>query len=107
MGYTKEELERKNVHTLRQIGREKGVKAPSSLKKGDLIEQILGIEKGEIAPCFSTGGRPVLDTEFTIKNKTTKNNISQRKPLGYIFIYYITFNLSFGQGWFCSTTFHR
>ena len=81
MGYTKEELERKNVHTLRQIGREKGVKAPSLLKKREIIEQILGVEKGEIAPCFSTGGRPVLDTELQIKNKTSINNGKKAKQV--------------------------
>ena len=72
--FTKEQLENKQIHLLRQIGRELGVKSPSTLKKSQLIEQILGISSGEISPTFSKVGRPQLDGVVEkSKNKDEKN----------------------------------
>ena len=58
-----------SIFELRNIGREKGVKLPTTLKKKDLIEQIIKLELGEISPYVNTTkqGRPV-------KNRFTKQN---------------------------------
>ena len=58
MEYTKEFLAEINIHYLRRLGKSIGVKSPTSLTKTKLIEQIIGVSKGEIAPCFSKKGRP-------------------------------------------------
>lgn len=81
MDYTKEELELKNIHVLRQIGREKGVKAPSALRKSQLIENIIGIDKGEIAPHVSVAGRPALDENFTANKKEKTDKQEKKKQI--------------------------
>lgn len=74
--YTKEQLINTNLHDLRRIGKAIGVKAPSTLKKKQLISQILGIQKGTIAPIFSTFGRPTLGSN-NIKKKKEVSNIEK------------------------------
>jgi hypothetical protein len=50
------------IHDLRRIGRNIGVKGPTSLRKSDLIQRILEIEAGiEPAAPPSKRGRPVRD----------------------------------------------
>ena len=61
---TKKDLQNFSVFALREIGRELGVKSPSTLKKRDLIEAIINLENGLTKPYFSTKGRPLM------KNKT-------------------------------------
>ena len=46
-----------NIHELRVIGANLGVKAPSTLKKEKLINEIIAIEVGEKTPYFSNRGR--------------------------------------------------
>ncbi len=58
MKYTKEELNEYDIYSLRDLGRSMGVKAPTSLKKADLIENILNIQKGKIKPYKTKRGRP-------------------------------------------------
>jgi hypothetical protein len=72
MKYTKEQLQAKNLYALRGIGREIGVRAPSSLTKGVLIENILRVQAGIDKPFFSKSGRPSLDGKFTTKKKKDK-----------------------------------
>jgi len=52
------------MFTLRQIGRDLGVRCPTSLKKADLIEQIILVEKGKILPHYSKVGRKLLNDEY-------------------------------------------
>lgn len=52
------QLERLGIYDLRQIGREKHVKSPTSLKSGALVNAILDVEYGRTAPHFSKYGRP-------------------------------------------------
>ncbi|MBQ4270034.1 MAG: Rho termination factor N-terminal domain-containing protein [Clostridia bacterium] len=51
MKHEKEQLYKMNIYTLRSIARELGVKAPTCLKKQELIEEILQIESGAKQPC--------------------------------------------------------
>ena len=70
MDYTKDELEFFGIHGLRKLGREIGVKAPSSLKKVELIENILNVQKGVIPPHVTNKGRPTLQSQAEIKPQT-------------------------------------
>ncbi|MBR2330222.1 MAG: Rho termination factor N-terminal domain-containing protein [Clostridia bacterium] len=48
-----------NIHALRNIAREVGVKSPTTLKKKELIDEILQMESGNQQPCIPTKkGRP-------------------------------------------------
>ena len=60
MQYTKEELTEFNLYSLRELGREIGVKAPTSLKKAELIENILNVQSGKTPPYVTKKGRPAL-----------------------------------------------
>ena len=51
----REELLKLYLPYLRAIGRKIGVKSPASLKKEELVDNILKINSGEIAPEFPTG----------------------------------------------------
>ena len=64
MAYKREELSKCCLFTLRQIGREIGVKSPTSLTKNALIEQIIKVDNGEIKPYFSKVGRKHLNDEY-------------------------------------------
>lgn len=70
MQYTKEELNEFSLYSLRELGREIGVKAPSTLKKEQLIEQILSVLSGKIEPTFSMRGRPKLKKNFSTQEVT-------------------------------------
>lgn len=60
MNFTIEELEQFNIYGLRSIAREVGVKAPTKLKREQLIEEILLIKSGAKKPYIpSKIGRPV------------------------------------------------
>ena len=63
MDFKKNELEFFSIHGLRNIGREIGVKAPSSLKKAELIENILKVQDGTIPPHVTKKGRPALQSK--------------------------------------------
>lgn len=65
MTYTKEYLEKISLLGLRQIGREVGVKSPTSLRKDQLVESILDIQQGYIEPYFNCDkrGRPALSNQ--------------------------------------------
>ena len=75
MQYDKVILRKMNLYALRDIGREIGVKAPASLKKATLIDNILKVCSGEIEPCFSNKGRPAMkksDVRIVEKNNPQK-----------------------------------
>ena len=93
--YTKNNLESCGIYPLRQIGRQIGVKKPSSLKKTDLINAILDLQNGYIKPYFTNKGRPAKnDTEIKsnllpkaehvkekilVKSKKKKKQLVERK----------------------------
>ena len=79
MKYSIEELNAFNLHSLRILARNFGVKSPSSLKKSVLVDEILNIQNGIKNPYFSNKkGRPVKryvtlqknngDTEIVCEN---------------------------------------
>ena len=60
MKHELEKLYETNIYNLRNIAREVGVKAPTFLKKRELINEILLIENSEKQPCIpSKKGRPL------------------------------------------------
>ena len=57
------ELSKKSLHELRILGRKIGVKSVSTLKKQDLIENIIDITNGNKQPSFNNRGRkPCIST---------------------------------------------
>ena len=57
--FTRNELETLNISILREIGREIGVKSPTSKKKEVLIEEVMAIQNGTLAPDnFNNKGAP-------------------------------------------------
>ena len=60
MAYTIEELEQINLYSLRVIARDMGVRAPTSLTKSVLIDEIIKIQSGVKKPYVpNKRGRPV------------------------------------------------
>ncbi|MBO5713873.1 MAG: hypothetical protein J6R83_00410, partial [Clostridia bacterium] len=52
---TKEEWGKLSLAVLREIGRQSGVKSPCSLKKEQLIQDIMDIQAGTLCPFLSNG----------------------------------------------------
>lgn len=72
MEYTVEKLNEANLYSLRNLAREVGVKSPTSLRKCELIKEIIDIKSGKRQPCTQTKkGRPV---KSTIENKNFSPN---------------------------------
>ncbi len=67
----KEYLENLPLGDLRKIGREIGVKAPTALKKNQLINAILEVISGEVPPCHNLNnrGRPKCKEELSVSAK--------------------------------------
>ena len=62
MVYEKTVLQSTSLLCLREIGKKIGVRAPTSLKKDVLIENIIDIQEHRVAPYFSNFGRKRLLT---------------------------------------------
>ena len=75
MDYKKDNLKQMSVYPLRKIGKDLGVKSPTSLKKNELIESILDIQSGKIKPVSSKHGRPSLNSEY----KSLENNKKEKE----------------------------
>ena len=74
MKYTKEQLYQINVYALRNLAREVGVKAPTTLNKQALMDAIIQIESGKKQPCTPTKrGRPLKNG---FENKNSENEKS-------------------------------
>ena len=69
MKFDRESLEKTELHELRKIGKQIGVRAPSRLKKADLIKNILDVQSGKLQPYFSSKGRPNMKNTFNIKKE--------------------------------------
>ncbi len=71
--FTKEQLDEMNLYVLREIGREIGVKTPTSLKKDKLVNDIIAIQENKLVPVAPTkiGAPPKkMDlSEFYVKEK--------------------------------------
>ena len=57
----KSELMHKSLYELRIIGRKLGVKSVTTLKKNELIENIIDISTGDKKPIFTKQGRKPYD----------------------------------------------
>ena len=82
MYYNKDDLYETNLHSLRIIGREVGVYAPTHLKKQELINEIMSIVNGEKLPCKpSRKGRPVKQNIEYVSDKlpTLKAKLEEEK----------------------------
>lgn len=84
MVYSKDALYATGIHSLRNIARKLGVKKPTQLKKKQLIEEMLKIQKGLKKPAEPSGrGRPLKTPveerdkeieEFLIKTAVNDEN---------------------------------
>ena len=86
--FTKEELESMSLAVLRAIGREIGVKAPASLKKERLIEDIMAIQAGTLRPVApsSVGAPPKSKIDVSMYYLVPKEYQEyEEKPLEYKF----------------------
>lgn len=82
MEYTVEELNEVNLYSLRNLAREVGVKAPASLKKSQLIKEIIDIKSGKKQPCTPTKkGRPVKASIENINISPNKKDIKTEKQV--------------------------
>lgn len=73
------DLQSYHLKILREIGEQIGVKAPTSLKKEELILEIKKILNGENEPYFTNKGRPTYKNserqfEFTDGEKSLQGN---------------------------------
>ncbi len=75
MEYSIEKLEQINIHSLRNIAREIGVKSPSCLKKKELIDEIILIKSGKKPPSLTIKGRP---PKMIINEPLNKTPIDKR-----------------------------
>ena len=65
-------LQNMGVHSLRTFARECGVKAPTTLKKEEIIELIMKIKNGEIEPTVSKMGRkPKFIPDFAMPQQSS------------------------------------
>ena len=71
MKYSREELNSINLYSLRAYAREIGVKAPTSFRKNELIEEILLVDSGQKPPCKEYKGCPPKKIVATTDNLTT------------------------------------
>ena len=80
-----------NIHDLRNIAREVGVKAPTTLTKKVLIDEIIQIESGNKQPCIPTKkGRPpksnAVNKNLASEKIVEKNAIGLEKTIKKEFI---------------------
>lgn len=69
--YTKEQLKCMHLHDIRTIGRNIGVKSPTSKTKTELIDKILAVQNGKEKPCFSRVGRRAFVNDNLIDNSNS------------------------------------
>ena len=84
MKYDKEQLEQINIHALRNIAREVGVRAPTRLNKNVVIKEIMQIESGQKQPYQATRqGRHAKDFVINdqIKNPTISVGVETKESL--------------------------
>ncbi len=86
---TKEELEKESIAVLRELGRHFGVKSPASMRKQEIIENIITIQAGKKKPSFnfSAKGAPIK-SEINLTRFKEKEDVSfNEKPLDSSFIF--------------------
>ena len=76
---TKECLDQSGIHDVREYARSVGVHAPAGMKKQELIDCILGIRDGKIAPVFpdkAGRGRPPKKPPVPVRD-TVRESVSE------------------------------
>ena len=81
MIYSKKELEDLRLDALREIGREVGVRAPSALKKKDLIYKIISVTSGTTLPHKPKSGRPCLKSHYIKAPNHTDQKVLSNKEI--------------------------
>ena len=79
MVHDKNDLENLGIHELRKLARTIGVKAPTTKRKSDLINEILLIKSGNALPHITRLGRPALESMVTIEQSSLKNKLTEEK----------------------------
>ena len=79
--YKREDLEKISIYDLRYIGREVGLKSVTTLKKGELINQILLVENDKILPIKSRVGRPYIERVISISDNIQLENKDIEKKI--------------------------
>ena len=74
-------LENMYLHDLRRLARKIGVKAPTLLTKAKLVEAIMDVDEGRVAPDFSNKGRPHIEYLEEPTEKITKKNKKQEMKI--------------------------
>jgi hypothetical protein len=72
---TREKLSLKSIHELRTLGREIGVKSPTSCNKDKLIDRIIAVDTGRVKPFFTQKGRP----PYKSKGKGERKSLSVKE----------------------------
>lgn len=79
--FTKDTLLKINLSSLREIGREIGVSAPSALSTADLIEAILRVQSGEDTPVNpSRRGAPAKPVDVSMYYEEDYTSIPRPRP---------------------------
>ena len=90
MNYSLEYLNKLNVHSLRTYAREIGVKAPTTLKKAEIINEILLINGGTKQPQAPTKkGRPANNNINTVNIGGVLEKIKLQEQDKKVFIKYV------------------
>lgn len=80
--FTYEMLDKEHLSSIRELGRQIGVRSPSSLPKDELIDQIIRIQKGELSPVTASkrGAPPKIrvDISHFFREKTEER--AEPKP---------------------------
>lgn len=85
ISFTLETLEKELLNVVREIGRQIGVKSPTSKKKNQLVKEIMAIQKGELrpVPVSKRGAPPKISIDIS---KFYKNNYYDDKYPGQTFV---------------------
>ncbi len=79
----KDELERESVAVIRELGRRIGVKAPASMRKNEIIEDIIAIQAGKKEPVINVNskGAPIKSKIDLSKFRDRSNEPFNEQPL--------------------------
>jgi hypothetical protein len=69
MKISRKELSKLSHYELRNLGRQIGVKSPSTIRKDEVIDNIIAIYKGKKKPHFTNLGRPAIKQNNSFDSK--------------------------------------
>lgn len=77
MEFTLEKLMLMNLHELRKIGIQIGVKAPTEKNKEELVNAILDVSSGKVMPYKTNVGRPSNTPSEVVDSEELRETIKQ------------------------------